>query len=184
MKTVVDYGTQGGAGKSLISLGAIAEHAGMARQAYTAMNNYDTPALNSIANSLGVAVGKNPKTTYNAIATILADENDKFFSGNRSSVEGRAKYEKLYASNASPDQAGGVFDQVEQAVIGRIRGYDQPYFNATHKHLTETGLLPQPAIDLINKYPEAGSVNKAKSTPGATPAAIPTQDDLMKAFGK
>ena len=158
-KTITDYAPQGYAGKQIGSLGAIAEHTQMLRSAQAQLAQGNIPALNSMANSLGASIGNSPKNTYDNMLNVYSEEVGKNFSGNNPTEGGARRYASNLSSNMSPQQAKAAFDTLDTAVVGKLQPFDQAYFNASGKHLTDTNLLTPAAKGLISKAQQGNQQN-------------------------
>ena len=184
-KTVMDYSPSGTSGKAITSLGAIAEHTQILRQAYQAMQNGDIPTLNKLAGSIGAEVGGSAKTTYNTMASVYAGEVDKFMSGNNPTEGGARTWAHNLNYGMSPKQAQGAFDTLDTAVVGKLQPYDQAYFNATKKHLTDTDLLTPAAKGLASRFtPRGGGAGSAQPFGAGHPAAEQMKDGTISQSGK
>jgi hypothetical protein len=170
-KTIVDYAPNGSSGKAIGSINTIVDHNAVLRQSYNAMKNGDIPLLNALANKAGVAVGKDPQTTYNTMLGIYAGELDKFMSGNNPTEGGRKEWESRLSANGSSAQVNGSLDVIDKAAAGKLAAADTAYYNATSnngsnpeigKHLHETGLLNDASKSLLQKA--HGGSEKPSST--------------------
>jgi len=72
---------QGTAGGTLYNAGTASQHLELLDEAAKALNNNDTQALNHLANTFGVAIGKSPAVTFKAIAEQVNGEVGKVVAG-------------------------------------------------------------------------------------------------------
>jgi len=174
-KTITDFAPNGTSGKAIASLGAIAEHTQLLRQSYDAMQNGDIPTLNKLAGSLGAEVGGSAKTTYDNMASVYAGEVDKAFSGNNPTEGGAKTWAHNLNYGMSPAQAKGAFDILDNAVVGKMQPFDQAYYNAAGKHLSDTNLLTPAAKGLAGKFAPQAQVTPSTQPNVASVAPIGTR---------
>lgn len=108
----------GTAGGSLLAAGTAANHVNLLRTAATALHNSDIPSLNHIANQFGIAIGKNPATTFKAINDIVNQEVAKTVGGG---PPHEAELAKLH-DNLNRDQSDAQINGVTNAYVGLMKG--------------------------------------------------------------
>lgn len=102
-KTVMDYTPGGPVGKQALSFNTSIAHLDMLDRAADALQNGQYPMINQIANTMKVAMGKSPVTTFNNIADAVDGEVSKTFKG--TATEGElARVGAHFASSLGPAQ--------------------------------------------------------------------------------
>jgi hypothetical protein len=111
-KKVQQEFTSGDAAKSLTAFNTAIQHATQAQQAANALDNGDVRTLNKIGNALGVEIGSDKVTNFNAIKSALTGEVSKVFKGGQATdAEIKEVQGPLNAAN-SPAQLHGALDTV------------------------------------------------------------------------
>lgn len=119
-------GTQGNA------LNTMMGHMGVLKQAALDLKNSDLPALNHIANSLGVAIGRDPTTTYNTIVHRIGPEVGKAY-GEATGGE-RLKNEEDFTADRGPDQLLGAIGISALLADSKIKALQKQYQDGTKGH--------------------------------------------------
>lgn len=122
---------QGTAGGSLLSAGVASNHLELLDQAATALNNNDTQALNQLANSIGVQLGKSPVVTFKAIADQVNQEVGKVVAGGTPHEAELENLRKNLNSDQSPEQTQNVIKSYIGLMSGRVNEVNersQQYF--------------------------------------------------------
>ena len=102
-KTLEDYTPGGSVGKQAIAFNTSIAHLDMLDQAATALKSSNYPAVNRVAQFLGVNVGQSPVTTFNNIADAVDGEVSKTFKG--TATEGElARVGAHFNSALGPEQ--------------------------------------------------------------------------------
>jgi hypothetical protein len=133
----------GVAGGSLLNAGVASNHLELLDQAATALSNNDIQAINRLANSFGLAVGKSPAVTFKAIADQVNGEVGKVVVGG---APHEAELENLRANlntDQSPEQTRNVIKSYVKLMSGRINEINersQQYFQRDVK-----GISPETA---------------------------------------
>ena len=123
---------QGTAGGTLYNAGTASQHLELLDEAAKALNNNDTQALNHLANTFGVAVGKSPAVTFKAIAEQVNGEVGKVVAGGTPHEAELAELRSNLNSDQSPEQTKNVIRAYVKLMSGRINEINdrsQQYFN-------------------------------------------------------
>jgi hypothetical protein len=148
---------QGTAGGTLYNAGTASQHLELLDEAAKALNNNDTQALNHLANTFGVAVGKSPAVTFKAIAEQVNGEVGKVVAGGTPHEAELAELRGNLNSDQSPEQTKNVIRAYVKLMAGRISEINdrsQQYFNRDVKGVSPT------TVKVFNKYgvPAPGQV--------------------------
>ena len=148
---------QGTAGGTLYNAGTASQHLELLDEAAKALNNNDTQALNHLANTFGVAVGKSPAVTFKAIAEQVNGEVGKVVAGGTPHEAELAELRSNLNSDQSPEQTKNVIRAYVKLMAGRINEINdrsQQYFNRDVKGVSPT------TVKVFNKYgvPAPGQV--------------------------
>jgi hypothetical protein len=167
---------QGTAGGTLYNAGTASQHLELLDEAAKALNNNDTQALNHLANTFGVAIGKSPAVTFKAIAEQVNGEVGKVVAGGTPHEAELAELRSNLNSDQSPEQTKNVIRAYVKLMAGRISEINdrsQQYFNRDVKGVSPT------TVKVFNKYgvPAPGQV--AATVNGVT-GFIP--QNQLKAF--
>lgn len=101
--------TRGGTGGGvLLGLGTASQHLGLLKTAGDALNNGDLTALNSIANTLGIATGQPAPVIFQAIADRVNEEVTKVTSGGTPHEAELARNRETLSRDYSPKTIDGV----------------------------------------------------------------------------
>ena len=148
---------QGTAGGTLYNAGTASQHLELLDEAAKALNNNDTQALNHLANTFGVAIGKSPAVTFKAIAEQVNGEVGKVVAGGTPHEAELAELRSNLNSDQSPEQTKNVIRAYVKLMAGRISEINdrsQQYFNRDVKGVSPT------TVKVFNKYgvPAPGQV--------------------------
>jgi hypothetical protein len=139
----------GTAGGTLLSAGTAANHLNMLEQAGEALNNGDIQSINRLANTLGVAVGKSPAVTFQAIAEQVNSEVAKVVAGGQPN-EAELKQNRDNLNNSqSPEQIRNVIRSYVGLMNGRIGEIDDRSMQYFGRHVK--GVSPT-AVQVFNRY--------------------------------
>ncbi len=139
----------GSAGGTLLSAGTAANHLNLLEQAGEALNNGDIQAINKLANVVGVAVGKSPAVTFQAIAEQVNSEVAKVVAGGQPN-EAELKQNRDNLNNSqSPEQIRNVIRSYVGLMNGRIGEIDDRSMQYFGRHVK--GISPT-AVQVFNKY--------------------------------
>ena len=139
----------GTAGGTLLSAGTAANHLNLLEQAGEALNNGDVQAINKLANVVGVAVGKSPAVTFQAIAEQVNSEVAKVVAGGQPN-EAELKQNRDNLNNSqSPEQIRNVIRSYVGLMNGRIGEIDDRSMQYFGRHVK--GISPT-AVQVFNKY--------------------------------
>jgi hypothetical protein len=138
----------GTAGGTLLSAGTAANHLNLLEQAGQALNNNDVQGINKLANSFGIAVGKSPAVTFQAIAEQVNNEVAKVVSGgNPNEPELKANRDTLNRDQ-SPEQIKNVIRAYIGLMNGRIGEIDDRSMQYFGRHVK--GISPT-TVQVFNK---------------------------------
>ena len=125
----------GTAGGTLLSAGTAANHLNLLDEAGQALHNNDVQAINKLANALGVAVGKSPAVTFQAIAEQVNSEVAKVVAGGQpNEPELKANRETLNRDQ-SPEQIRNVIRAYIGLMNGRIGEIDDRSMQYFGRHV-------------------------------------------------
>jgi hypothetical protein len=133
-----------------VAIGTANQHLDLVGQAAKALDNGNVQALNNIANSYGVAVGKDPKTTFDAIVTVAGPEVVKASASSGQMAESEIqKVRNNLQSGMSPKQI--------ESNVAALRGLMEGKYKALQKNLN----------DLKGGNVTGGNGNNSPASPGA-----------------
>ena len=108
------------------------EHLGILDQAREALKNGNVQVLNAIGNWVGVQVGKDPKTSFDAIAQRVAQEvNAAYIAGGGGEME-RLQGGNQFASNMSDTQLSTNIRKTALLMDSQQRGLEDQYRRGTY----------------------------------------------------
>ena len=122
-------------GKMATSAGAINTamgHLTVLKQATALLHNTDLPALNRIANAIGVQAGSDAQTTYDTIVHRLAPEIAKAYVANGGSVGERGTNEEDFRSSLGPTQINSNIGVSAQLFDSKIKQLQDQYNRGTY----------------------------------------------------
>lgn len=125
-KALNDFAT-GKNGNSVRSLSVATDHLGTLKDAATALNNGDLPALNKVAQIIAQQTGEPAPTTFDAMKKIVGDEVVKAIVGSGGGVEDRRAAQETLSRAASPQQLSGVVDGYLKLFGGQLGGLRRQY---------------------------------------------------------
>src|SRR6202050_3224132 len=148
---------QGTAGGTLYNAGTASQHLELLDEAAQALQNNDPQALNHLANTFGVAIGKSPAVTFKALAEQVNGEVGKVVAGGTPHEAELAELRSNLNSDQSPEQTKNVIRAYVKLMAGRISEINdrsQQYFNRDVKGVSPT------TVKVFNKYgvPAPGQV--------------------------
>lgn len=132
-KTAIDYSPGGATGKNLTAADTALAHLDSISKAGEALKSGDFRVINSLANSLGVQVGSDPKTTYDTIVSMVAPEISKAVIGESGGIHEREAMAHNFSASASPQQR-------EQAIAGAARLLGERYNKSAHAYKEQMGV--------------------------------------------
>jgi hypothetical protein len=139
---------QGTAGGSLLAAGTASNHLQLLMEQADKLGNMDIPTINSIANSLGVAVGKSPAVTFRAIAQQVNSEVAKVVAGGQPHEAELKQFEENLNNAQSPEQIKNVIKSYIGLMNGRIGEIDDRSMQYMGRHVK--GISPT-TTDVFNK---------------------------------
>jgi hypothetical protein len=107
-------------GRNLDAYNTIAQHVEFGEKAFNALQNGDYPLINSLANTLGVAVGNAPPATYRNIMTFLGNETARATIGGQNAQSDRQELSKMFTDAASDPQGKANFGAAKVLIGGRM----------------------------------------------------------------
>jgi hypothetical protein len=153
----------GTAGGTLLSAGTAANHLNLLEQAGQALNNNDTQAINRLANTFGIAVGKSPAVTFQAIAEQVNSEVAKVVAGGQPNEAELKQNRESLNRDQSPEQIRNVIGSYVGLMNGRIGEIDDRSMQYFGRHVK--GISPA-AVQVFNQHGFAA--------PGQTVVTDPT----------
>jgi hypothetical protein len=139
---------QGTAGGSLLAAGTASNHLALLADQADKLANMDEPAINSVANALGVAVGKSPAVTFRAIAQQVNSEVAKVVAGGQPHEAELAQFHENLNNAQSPEQIKNVIRAYIGLMNGRIGEIDDRSMQYMGRHVK--GISPT-TVDVFNK---------------------------------
>jgi hypothetical protein len=139
---------QGTAGGSLLAAGTASNHLALLADQADKLANMDEPVINSIANALGVAVGKSPAVTFRAIAQQVNSEVAKVVAGGQPHEAELKQFEENLNNAQSPEQIKNVIKAYIGLMNGRIGEIDDRSMQYMGRHVK--GISPT-TTDVFNK---------------------------------
>lgn len=101
------------------------------KPAASALKNGDWQTANKLGNAIGVNLGKNEATNFDAVATFLATEVAKVASGGgQPTLSEIAEARKMFPVNGSNAQIGGAIDIANKIMGGKLTALDLEHKNA------------------------------------------------------
>jgi hypothetical protein len=139
----------GTAGGTLLSAGTAANHLNLLEAAGQALNNNDVQGINKLANTFGIAVGKSPAVTFQAIAEQVNSEVAKVVAGGQPN-EAELKQNRDNLNNSqSPEQIRNVIRSYVGLMNGRIGEIDDRSMQYFGRHVK--GISPA-AVQVFNQH--------------------------------
>jgi hypothetical protein len=134
------------------------------RPAAAALNNGDWQTANKIMNAVGVNLGNNEKTNFDAVATFLATEVAKVASGGGvPTLSEIAEARKMFPAEGSNKQIMGAIDIANRIMGGKLSALDIEHKNAFNgKSIRDMKRLSPEAIRNIAS---TGGEEQKKSAP-------------------
>jgi hypothetical protein len=139
---------QGTAGGSLLAAGTASNHLALLAEQADKLGNMDEPAINSVANALGIAVGKSPAVTFRAIAQQVNSEVAKVVAGGQPHEAELKQFEENLNNAQSPEQIRNVIKSYIGLMNGRIGEIDDRSMQYMGRHVK--GISPT-TVDVFNK---------------------------------
>jgi hypothetical protein len=139
---------QGTAGGSLLAAGTASNHLALLADQADKLANMDEPAINAVANALGVAVGKSPAVTFRAIAQQVNSEVAKVVAGGQPHEAELAQFHENLNNAQSPEQIKNVIRAYIGLMNGRIGEIDDRSMQYMGRHVK--GISPT-TVDVFNK---------------------------------
>jgi hypothetical protein len=139
---------QGTAGGSLLAAGTASNHLALLADQADKLANMDEPVINSVANALGVAVGKSPAVTFRAIAQQVNSEVAKVVAGGQPHEAELKQFEENLNNAQSPEQIKNVIKAYIGLMNGRIGEIDDRSMQYMGRHVK--GISPT-TVDVFNK---------------------------------
>jgi hypothetical protein len=139
---------QGTAGGSLLAAGTASNHLALLAQEADKLGNMDEPAINSIANAFGIAVGKSPAVTFRAIAQQVNSEVAKVVAGGQPHEAELSQFHENLNNAQSPEQIKNVIKSYIGLMNGRIGEIDDRSMQYMGRHVK--GISPT-TVDVFNK---------------------------------
>jgi hypothetical protein len=156
--------TSGKQSGNIISLNTALGHLGDLRTAGKALDNGNLPLLNVIANQVGVQLGDNPATNFEAIRDAVANELATTFKGSSGTDIGLQNMLTTIKNSQSPKQLEGVIKTNVKLLKSRLdalndnykkqTGIDYPVLDETKKPFVDemlNGTSGIPSDEDINK---------------------------------
>jgi hypothetical protein len=140
---------QGTAGGSLLAAGTAANHLSLLEEQADKLANMDEPAINSVANALGIAVGKSPAVTFRAIANQVNSEVAKVVAGGQPHEAELQQFEQNLNNAQSPEQVKNVIKSYIGLINGRIGEIDDRSMQYMGRHVK--GISPT-TTEVFNKH--------------------------------
>jgi hypothetical protein len=139
---------QGTAGGSLLAAGTASNHLALLNEQADKLANMDEPAINTVANALGIAVGKSPAVTFRAIAQQVNSEVAKVVAGGQPHEAELKQFEESLNNAQSPEQIKNVIKSYIGLMNGRIGEIDDRSMQYMGRHVK--GISPT-TVDVFNK---------------------------------
>lgn len=172
-KINLDYGASGATGKAITSTDTALAHIGTVRDAGRALKTNDLPALNKLAQAVGVQAGSSAPVVYDAILETVSPEISKAVIGAAGGVEDRKAMKDNFSRDKNDAQREGALGGVANLLGARYHKQAQAYESDMGKPLARK-LSPE-SQGILDSY--SGAAGGAKS--GAAPA--PTLPPAAKA---
>lgn len=123
----------GGPSANIVRANNVAlEHLGMLDEAREALNNGNIPALNSIANQIGLELGKTGKTTFDTIAQAVGKEVNKAFIPGGGSSRERLAESNDFSSSKGDNQIKNNIKATVELMSAQQRGLEKQYHDGTY----------------------------------------------------
>lgn len=125
-KTRNDF-TSGTSAKSINALNTVAGHLENLQKAGDALNNFDTPALNSVANYASQQTGDARVNNFNVAKNAVADELAKAYKGGVVSDSEAHKWDSVLNANSSPEQLHGAITEISDLLQSKLEALNNQY---------------------------------------------------------
>jgi hypothetical protein len=157
--------------KTVTALNTAVDHMGVLESAAKALKNGDWQTGNKIANAIGVNMGANEKTNFDAVATFLAGEIEKVISGGNPTIEGTRNARAMFPAEGSNAQIFGAIEKARQILGGKVNALNlehQGAFNGAsltdRKRLTPATVAAFQGV--LQSHGEAPPTSGQGSDPG------------------
>lgn len=166
--------TNGSEAASATAINTVSGHLAILSSAAEALKNNDLRALNAVANSLGVQVGRSPVTTYKTIVNRVSPELVKAYVGSIGGGEqDRRQAADDFSANNSPEQLRNAIGVTAQLLQGKAKNLKAQYDRGTYGRGKQQ-LLTDEADATLQRLAGAptGMVNviSPEGVPGQIPA--------------
>ena len=154
--------------KQIAAFTTVAGHLATLDKLADAMNNRDTPAINSALNWFQTATGDASITNFNAARQAVAAETIKAITGTAGALRDREEAQAIFGSAQSPAQIKGAINTVKELINSRLETSASMFEAGTgRKNFDE--LLPPVVKQTFRRH--GGGV---PSVPQQTDPSIPT----------
>jgi hypothetical protein len=167
--------TVGPPSKEINAINTAMGHVGVLGDAIDALNNGDVKVLNSIANKLGVQIGKDNVTTFNTIVHRVGPELSKAYIGAGGSAGERGTDEKDFDPSLGPQQLKSNVAITAQLLRSKIGALENQWDQNKAPSMPSFGaqfISPEAKRQLDKWSPQTGG-------PGGSPA----NTDFFSQFG-
>lgn len=156
--------------KTITALNTAVDHMGVLQQAGAALKNGDWQTANKITNAIGVNMGQDEKTNFDAVATFLAGEIEKVISGNNPTLEGTRNARAMFPAEGSNKQIAGAIQKANQILGGKLNALNLEHkgaFNGAsltdRKKLTPAAIAAFQGVLGDREAPKAGALTNLHS---------------------
>jgi len=160
--------------KQIAAFTTVAGHLATLDKLADAMNNRDTPAINSALNWFQTATGDASITNFNAARQAVAAETIKAITGTAGALRDREEAQAIFGSAQSPAQIKGAINTVKELINSRLETSAAIFESGTgRKNFDE--LLPPVVRQTFRRstgaLPPAPQIDASIPTGAAPPSA-------------
>jgi hypothetical protein len=135
-------------------------HVGILGDAITSLQNGDIVALNAIANTYGLQVGKDPITTFKTIVHRVGPEIAKAYIGAGGSAGERGSDEKDFSPDLAPNQLKGNVSITAKLLRSKIAAMENQWNQnkaPSMRAFQDQFIMPEAKAELDKWSPSAGA---------------------------
>jgi len=158
--------------KQIAAFTTVAGHLDTLGKLADALNNKDTPAINSALNWFQTATGDANVTNFNAAKQAVAAETIKAITGTAGALRDREEAQAIFSAAQSPVQIKGAINTVKELINSRLETSAAMYETGTGRKNFDD-LLP-PVVKQTFRKKSSGLYPASSLPPASIDSSIPT----------
>jgi hypothetical protein len=158
--------------KQIAAFTTVAGHLDTLGKLADALNNKDTPAINSALNWFQTATGDANVTNFNAAKQAVAAETIKAITGTAGALRDREEAQAIFSAAQSPTQIKGAINTVKELINSRLETSAAIYETGTGRKNFDD-LLP-PVVKQTFRKKSSGLYPASSLPPASVDSSIPT----------